>query len=110
MFILQPSHTAVENPDDVWEAAPTVCTVVICIASFLGSPNGFEFEHQREVGSVSGEVLLSPDATQPLSAQLLSNLRFLSFPLPASPSVHLAVYFPFPGSDTGLPCSVEMTP
>ncbi len=50
---------------DVCEAAPTVYTVVICFASFRGSANGLEFEHQREVGSVSGEVLLSQggDAT-----------------------------------------------
>jgi hypothetical protein len=53
-----------KDPSDAWEAAPTVCTVVICFASFLGSSNGLEFEHQREVGSVSGEVLLSQgDAT-----------------------------------------------
>src|SRR6266571_2497988 len=54
-----------KNPIDVCEAAPTVYTVVICFASFRGSANGLEFEHQREVGSVSGEVLLSQggDAT-----------------------------------------------
>ena len=35
------------------------------IASFLGSTNVLAFEHHREVGSVSGEVMLSPqgDAT-----------------------------------------------
>ena len=49
------------------------------IASFVGSTTGLAFEHQREVGSVSGEV------TQPLSAPLQGGLRFLPFPLPASP-------------------------
>jgi hypothetical protein len=49
------------------------------IASIVGSTTGLAFEHQREVGSVSGEV------TQPLSAPLQGGLRFLPFPLPASP-------------------------
>jgi len=49
------------------------------IASFVGSTTGLAFEHQREVGSVSGEV------TQPLSAPLQGGLRFLPIPLPASP-------------------------
>jgi hypothetical protein len=44
----------------VCEAAPTACAVVICFASFIGSANVLEFEHHREVGSVSGEVILSP--------------------------------------------------
>jgi len=49
----------------MWEAAPTARAVVICFASFIGSSRGLEFEHQREVSSVSGEVMLSPwgDAT-----------------------------------------------
>jgi hypothetical protein len=32
-----------KDPSDAWEAAPMVCTVVICFASFLGSSNGLEF-------------------------------------------------------------------
>jgi hypothetical protein len=40
-------------------AAPTACAVVICVASFIGSANVLEFEHHREVCSVSGEVMLS---------------------------------------------------
>jgi hypothetical protein len=55
-----PIRTAVENPPSVWEAAPTGCPVVICFASCIGSSSGLEFEHQREVSSVSGEVMLSP--------------------------------------------------
>jgi hypothetical protein len=43
----------------VCEAAPTACAVVICFASFIGSANVLEFEHHREVCSVSGEVMLS---------------------------------------------------
>jgi hypothetical protein len=43
----------------VWEAAPAACAAVICIASYIGSTNGLEFEHHREVSSVSGEVMLS---------------------------------------------------
>jgi hypothetical protein len=47
------------NPPGVCEAAPTACAVVICFASFIGSANVLEFEHHREVCSVSGEVMLS---------------------------------------------------
>ena len=47
------------NSPGVCEAAPTACAVVICFASFIGSANVLEFEHHREVCSVSGEVMLS---------------------------------------------------
>jgi hypothetical protein len=57
---LLPIRTAVENPPDVWKAAPTACAVVICFASFIGSSRDLELEHQWEVSSVSGEVMLSP--------------------------------------------------
>ncbi len=43
---LLPIRTAVENPQDVWEAAPTDCAVVICFASYIGSSTGLELEHQ----------------------------------------------------------------
>ncbi len=43
----------------MWEAAPAACAVVICFASDIGSTNVLEFEHHREVSSVSGEVMLS---------------------------------------------------
>jgi hypothetical protein len=43
----------------VWEAAPAACAAVICIAPYIGSTNGLEFEHHREVSSVSGKVMLS---------------------------------------------------
>jgi hypothetical protein len=47
--------------------------IVICFASFIGSSSGLEFEHQRKVSSVSGEVMLSPegDATSvcPITGQ-----------------------------------------
>ena len=54
-----------KNSPGVWEAAPTACTVVICIASCIGSINGLECEHRRKVCSVSGDVMLSQtgDAT-----------------------------------------------
>jgi hypothetical protein len=48
-----------ENPSGVWEAAPAAYAAVICFASFIGSTNGLEFEHHREVSPVSGEVMLS---------------------------------------------------
>jgi len=48
-----------ENPSGVWEAAPAAYAAVICFASFIGSTNGLEFEHHREVCPVSGEVMLS---------------------------------------------------
>ena len=57
---LLPIRTAVENPPGVCEAAPTACAVVICFASYIGSSRGFELEHQQEVRSVSGGVMLSP--------------------------------------------------
>jgi hypothetical protein len=70
---LLPIRTTVENPPGVWEAAPTALAVVICFASCIGSSSGLEFEHQREVSSVSGEVMLSPcgDATSicPITGQ-----------------------------------------
>jgi hypothetical protein len=56
---LQPTRTAMESPSGVWEAAPTAFTVVICFASCIGFINGLEYKHRREVGSVSGEALLS---------------------------------------------------
>jgi hypothetical protein len=63
-----------EESSEVWEAAPTVCAVVICFASFIGSTDGLAFEHQREVCSVSGEVMLSQpgDATsiRPITGRL----------------------------------------
>jgi len=49
----------VEDPSGVWEAAPAACAAVICFASFIGSTNGLEFEHHREVSPVSGEVMLA---------------------------------------------------
>jgi hypothetical protein len=73
-----------EESSEVWEAAPTVCAVVICFASFIGSTDGLAFEHQREVCSVSGEVMLSSQATQPLSVPLQGGFRFLPFPIPTS--------------------------
>ena len=48
-----------EDPSGVWEAAPAACAAFICFASFIGSTNGLEFEHHREVSPVSGEVMLS---------------------------------------------------
>ncbi|HET6177542.1 MAG TPA: hypothetical protein VFE61_11460 [Candidatus Sulfotelmatobacter sp.] len=38
-----------------WLAPPS-----FAIASFIGSTNGLAFQYHREVGSVSGEVMLSP--------------------------------------------------
>jgi hypothetical protein len=57
----------------VWEAAPAADAAVICFASDIGSTNVLEFEHHREVSSVSGEVMLSHrgDATSicPITGQ-----------------------------------------
>src|SRR6266851_1238618 len=57
----------------VWEAAPATYAAVICLASYIGSTNVLEFEHHREVSSVSGEVILSHrgDATSicPITVQ-----------------------------------------
>jgi len=44
-----------------------------------------------------------------LSARLQGSVRFLAIPIPAPPSIHLTVDLPLAGSDTGLPCSAEMT-
>jgi hypothetical protein len=59
--------------------------VVICFASFIGSTNAFAFEHQREVCSVSDEVMLSQsgDATpiRPITGRhslpLISDTRII---------------------------------
>ena len=40
---------------------PTAFQVAVCIASCIGSANALEFEHHREVCSVSDEVMLSPN-------------------------------------------------
>jgi hypothetical protein len=57
---LLPIRAAVENSPAMCEAAPTARAVVICFASFIGSSRVLELEHQQEVSSVSGEVMLSP--------------------------------------------------
>jgi len=63
----------VEEATIVWEAAPAACAAIICFASYIGSTNVLEFEHHREVSSVSGEVILShrADATSicPITGQ-----------------------------------------
>jgi hypothetical protein len=63
----------VEEATSVWEAAPAGFAAVICFASRIGSTNGLELEHHREVSSVSGEVMLSHqgDATSvcPITGQ-----------------------------------------
>jgi hypothetical protein len=44
-----------------------------------------------------------------ISARLQSGIRFFSHLLPASPSIRLMASLPPAGSDTGLPCSAEVT-
>jgi hypothetical protein len=70
---LLPIRAAVENPPTVCEAAPMAYAIVICFASCIGSSSGLELEHQREVSSVFGEVMLSRggDATSicPITGQ-----------------------------------------
>ena len=78
---LLPIRAAAENPPIVCEAAPTACAVVICFASFIDSSSGLEFEHQREVSSVSDEVMLSQGGDEtsmcPISRQpSLSPFRY----------------------------------
>jgi hypothetical protein len=57
---LLPIRTALGIPSAVCEAAPMAYAIVICFASCIGSSRVLELEHQREVSSVSGEVMLSP--------------------------------------------------
>jgi len=58
----------------------------------------------------SGDVAdMSICLTQPVSPLLPRSLRFLPDVISAPPSVHLAVDFPFAGSDTDLSCSVGKT-
>jgi hypothetical protein len=93
----------------VCEAAPTACAVVICFASFVGSSSGLEFEHQREVGSVSGGVMLFQEGNAtpicPITGQhslfLISAIRIAIDPPCGFTSPE--------GNDTDLPCSVDMT-
>ena len=72
------SHGDKKNSPGVWEAAPTACTVVICIASSIGSINGLECEHRRKVCSVSGDVRLSQtgDATSICAVTAQHSLPF----------------------------------
>jgi hypothetical protein len=91
----------------VCEAAPTACAVVTCFASFIGSSNVLEFEHHREVCSVSGEVILSQKATQPLSTRLQGSIRFFSVPLSASPLICLAASLPQRGAIWIYPVPLE---
>ena len=100
------SHGDGLNPTGVCEAAPTACAVVICFASFIGSSNVLEFEHHREVCSVSGEVMLS-EGTQPLSARLQGGIRFFSVPLSASPLICLAASLPQRGAIWIYPVPLE---
>src|ERR1017187_9133375 len=70
---LLPIRAAVENSPAMCEAAPMAYAIVICFASCIGSSRVLELEHQQEVSSVSGEVILSPrgDATSicPITGQ-----------------------------------------
>src|SRR5260370_4735462 len=85
------------------------CAVVICFASFIGSANVLEFEHHREVWSVSAEVMLSQkgNATSicPITGQhslfLSSAIRIAIDPPPGFPSPT--------GRDTDLSCSAVKT-
>jgi hypothetical protein len=62
---LLPIRTAVENPPTVCEAAPMACAIVILLCFMHRFLKSSRVEHQREVSSVSGEVILSApgDAT-----------------------------------------------
>jgi hypothetical protein len=106
---LLPIRTAEGIPPAVCEAAPMAYAIVICFASCIGSSSS-RAEHQQEVSSVSGEVILSPrgDATSicPVTEQL--SLAPI-FRYPHRHQFHLAMDFPLAGSATGLPCSAEMT-
>jgi len=75
---LLPIRTTMQNAPGVCEAAPTARAVVICFASFIGSSSGLEFEHQREVSSVSGDVMLSRtgDATSICAITVQHSLPF----------------------------------
>jgi hypothetical protein len=68
-----PIRTAEGIPPAVCEAAPMAYAIVICFASCIGSSSS-RAEHQQEVSSVSGEVILFPrgDATSicPVTGQL----------------------------------------
>jgi hypothetical protein len=87
-----------EKSIGVWEAAPTVCTVVICFASCIGFLNGLEYEHRREVGSVSGEVLLFQQKRHDLYLPpLQDSLCFLSRSHARSTIVHLTAFYPSSG-------------
>lgn len=60
-------------------------------------------EDHAEVCPVSRGVMF-----QPLSWPLQPGIRFLCDPIPAPPTVFLAVHLP-KGSDTGLPRSLSVT-
>ena len=107
---LLPIRTAVENPSVLCEAAPTGCPVRHLLCFMHRFPKSSRVEHQQEVSSVSGEVMLSPwgDATSicPITGQ--PSLAPISVTRITVGST-LRWTFPLAGSDTGLPCSTEMT-
>jgi hypothetical protein len=104
---LLPIRTAVESPV-VCEAAPMAYAIVICFASCIGSSRVLELEHQQEVSSVSGEVILSPrgDATSicPVTEQL--SLAPISGPRIAISSI-LRWTFPLRGALRAYPVPLK---
>ena len=80
---------------------------LLCLISRLAQLS--RVKHHGEVCSAfaAGDVVTL--STQPVSRQLQTSFRFLPDVISAPLSVHLAVYFPFAGSDTDLSCSIETT-
>jgi len=84
---LLPIRTAVENPPLVCEAAPMALRhrhLLCFMHRFLKSSRA---EHQQEVSSVSGEVILSPRGDATSICPITGQPSLAPFPLPASPSV-----------------------
>ena len=79
-------------------AHASVCSIHLLPLRLDGSTNSLVKRDHEEVCPISREVIL-----QPLSIPLQNGLRFFLVPLPAAPTVSLAVHLPFPATLRAYP-------
>jgi len=77
-------------------------------AQHASVPQSSRVEHQQEVSSVSGEVMLSPERRNLYLPYYRAAFACSHFRYPHRHRCHLAMAFPC-GERYGLPCSAEMT-
>ena len=77
---------------------------VICLPPDRGLSVSLAMEDLAEVSSLSRRTML-----QPVFVRLQNDICLLRIPLPAEPSVFLAVDLAVAGDSSGLPCSADIT-